>query len=175
MKVEEGLDTGPVYACRRVALGADRYLSPLRDELVEVGSTLLVESLAGGVGGLPVPEPQGGDPTIAPKLTPEDLRLHWARDGVQLQRVVRLETAWTTFRGRRLRIRRATFVAPETAPDAGADASAGPPGTLVGTTVTTGHGALRLEEVQPESRGPMPAADWARGVRPTVGERLGND
>jgi methionyl-tRNA formyltransferase len=51
---------------------------------------------------------------------------------------------------------------------------AGPPGTLVGTVVSTGNGGLALEEVQPESRKPMTADDWARGVRPVVGERLGS-
>ena len=51
---------------------------------------------------------------------------------------------------------------------------AGPPGTLVGTVVSTGNGGLALEEVQPESRKPMTADDWARGVRPAVGERLGS-
>jgi methionyl-tRNA formyltransferase len=41
--------------------------------------------------------------------------------------------------------------------------------------VSTGDGALVLEEVQPESRAPMPAEDWARGVRLLAGERLGSD
>ena len=43
------------------------------------------------------------------------------------------------------------------------------PGTLVGTVVCTGDGALALDEVQPESRAPMPAGDWARGVRLLAG------
>jgi methionyl-tRNA formyltransferase len=41
--------------------------------------------------------------------------------------------------------------------------------------VRTGDGALRLDEVQPESRSPMAAEDWARGVRLSAGERLGTD
>jgi methionyl-tRNA formyltransferase len=55
--------------------------------------------------------------------------------------------------------------------------SAAPPGTLVAAaaTVATGLDALRLVRVQPESRGPMAAEDWIRGVRPTVGERLGSE
>ena len=53
MKVEEGLDTGPVYGCRVVPIGDDLYLDALRAELVDAGSALLVESLAGGAGGPP--------------------------------------------------------------------------------------------------------------------------
>jgi len=86
-----------------------------------------------------------------------------------LHRVVRLGRAWTTFRGKRLGVLSATPVG------APAPAQAGPPGTLVGTVVCTGAGGLALEQVQPESRAPMPAGDWARGVRPLAGERLGSD
>ncbi len=68
MKLEEGLDTGPVYARRVVPIGSDADLAALRAELVELGSALLVESLAGGLAGLPVPEPQEGEPTIASKV-----------------------------------------------------------------------------------------------------------
>jgi methionyl-tRNA formyltransferase len=169
MKVEEGLDTGPVYACRAVPVASDFYLPELRDQLVELGSDLLVQSLAGGVGGLPAPRAQEGVPTIASKLTPQDYELHWEREAVHLHRVVRLGRAWTTFRGRRLGILRASPV------ETGVGAGAFLPGALKGTSVITGHGTLDLEEVQPESRAPMAAADWARGARPSVGERLGSD
>ena len=171
MKVEEGLDTGPVYGCRSLPTD-DLYLDALRAELVDAGTALLVELLAGGVAGLPVPEPQRGTATIAPKVLPDELRLRWDEPATQLHRVVRLGRAWTTFRGRRLGILRAT---PVTESPVGEGTGGGPPGTLVGIEVTTGAGRLRLEEVQPESRTPMPAGDWARGARPSVGERLGSD
>jgi methionyl-tRNA formyltransferase len=167
MKVEEGLDTGPVYGRLVVPIGPDEDLATLRDELVTAGCALLVAALANGAEGLPEPVPQSGEPTVASKLTPDDLRLAWEEPAVQLHRVVRLGRAWTTFRGKRLGVLRATPVA---APD-----PAGPPGTLVGTVVCTGAGGLALDQVQPESRAPMSAGDWARGVRPLAGERLGSD
>jgi methionyl-tRNA formyltransferase len=105
-------------------------------------------------------------------LTPEDFRLQWEQPAAQLHRVVRLGRAWTTFRGKRLGILRATPVA---APADAGSGGAGVPGTLVGTIVCAGDGALALEEVQPESRGPMGADDWVRGVRLLAGERLGSD
>ena len=173
MKLEEGLDTGPVYARLVVPIDDEVDLPTLRDELVTAGCALLVAALAHGVEGLPVPVPQSGEATMAAKVTPEDLHLQWEQPAVQLHRVVRLGRAWTTFRGKRLGVLRATPVAASAAGAGTIDAGA--PGTLVGTVVCTGDGALALDEVQPESRSPMPAGDWARGVRLLAGERLGSD
>src|SRR5580692_5067136 len=53
MKLEEGLDTGPVYARQVVTIGPDMDVASLRAELVERGSSLLVDSLVGGLAGLP--------------------------------------------------------------------------------------------------------------------------
>jgi methionyl-tRNA formyltransferase len=173
MKVEEGLDTGPVYAVRPVPIDPEVDLEGLRRELVTVGAELLVESLRGGVASPPEPQPQRGAPTMAEKITKEDLHLHFAQPADVLQRVVRLGQAWTTFRGRRLRVLQvAVEPEPEREPGAGAPP---PPGTLVGTSVLTGHGALRLLRVQPESRSPMSAVEWVRGIRPLPSERLGSD
>ena len=122
-------------------------------------------------------EPQEGEPTIAAKLTPEDLHLHWEETAAQLHRVVRLDRAWTTFRGRRLGILRGDTSAEADEPIDWARQSGvrSPPGTLVGTSVVTGRGTLLLQRVQPESRTPMAAEDWVRGVRLSVGERLGSE
>lgn len=169
MKIEEGLDTGPVYASRAVPLDDEITLADLRDRLTEVGAAMLVEALAGGVEGLPEPEPQSGEVTIAEKVTPSDLRLRWVEPARTLSRVVRLGRAWTTFRGRRLGILDAT---PD---DASRDGPSRAPGELDGASVATGEGSLRLRRVQPESRSPMSAEEWLRGVRPAAGERLGTD
>ena len=104
MKVEEGLDTGPVYAVRTVPLDDDITLAALRAELVAVASALVVDALAGGVAGLPDPVPQEGEVTMADKISKEDLHLDWTRPAVELKRVVRLGRAWTTFRGKRLTV-----------------------------------------------------------------------
>jgi methionyl-tRNA formyltransferase len=169
MKVEAGLDTGPVYAVRTVPLDDDITLAALRTELVTVASALVVDALADGVSGLPDPVPQEGAVTMADKISTEDLHLDWARSAVELKRVVRLGRAWTTFRGKRLTVLDVAL-APE-----GQDPGERPAGSLVGAVVATGSGALVLRQVQPESRSPMSADDWLRGVRPAVGERLGTD
>ncbi len=169
MKIEEGLDSGPVYATRTVPLDDEVTLAALRDELVAVASELVVDALAGGVSGLPVPQPQHGEVTIAEKITTEDLHLQWDRTALEVARVVRLGRAWTTFRGRRLGVLDAAVA------DAGVVPSGNAPGTLNGAYVSTGEGSLVLREVQPESRSPMSADEWLRGVRPGDGERLGTD
>jgi methionyl-tRNA formyltransferase len=169
MKVEEGLDTGPVYAVRTVPLDDTITLAALRRELVAVASALVVEALAGGVAGLPEPVPQEGEVTVADKISTEDLHLDWTKRAVDLTRVVRLGRAWTTFRGKRLTVLEVALGQSE-------DGAAGrPPGSLEGAIVATGGGTLVLQRVQPESRSPMSADDWLRGVRPAVGERLGTE
>jgi methionyl-tRNA formyltransferase len=170
MKIEAGLDTGPVYARRAVPIGDETTLHALQTQLVEIGTELLVGALAGGVDALPTPEPQVGEPTIAAKITPEDLHLDWTRPARELLRAVRLGRAWTTFRGKRLSVLDATV------DDAhGGAGEEHAPGAMVGGAVATGAGALVLGRVQPESRSPMSAEEWLRGVRPRNGERLGTD
>ena len=126
MKVEEGLDTGPVDAVRSLPLDDDVTLASLRERLVALGSSLLVDTLATGVSGLPEPAPQQGEATIADKITKEDLHLDWAAHAVQLKRVVRLGRAWTTFRGKRVTVLDADVG------EAPGDAGVQPPGTLLG-------------------------------------------
>ncbi len=162
MGLEEALDTGPVYACERLAVGPDETADGLRARLVEAGSTLLVRTLAAG---LDEAIPQVGEATYAAKLEVSDLELDWRRPAIELHRVVRIGGAWTTFRGRRLKVMEAR---PGEATDAW-----GPPGTLEATTVLTGEGVLELVRVQPEGKAAQPAAAWRNGARPTPGELLG--
>lgn len=163
MALEEGLDTGPVYACEERAIGEEETLDELRAALTEVGTRMLIDLLASG---LPTPTPQEGEPTYAAKIEPEEHHLDWSRPAVELHRVVRLGQAWTTFRGRRLRVLCARL-----APDApGLATGELDPSTL---RVATGGGALELIEVQPEGRGPQPATSWRNGARLQSGERMG--
>ena len=161
MALEEGLDTGPVYACEERALGAEETLEEVRSALAETGARMLVELLAAG---LPEPRPQQGEPTYAAKIDAEEHHLDWSRPAAELHRVVRLGQAWTTFRGRRLRVLRAR-------PAAGGELA---PGELDAGAlrVGTADGTLELVEVQPEGKGPQPAGAWRNGARLQPGERL---
>jgi methionyl-tRNA formyltransferase len=161
MALEEGLDTGPVYAREERAIGEDETLDEVRSALTAIGTGLLLDLLADG---LPEPEPQVGEPTYAAKIEPVEHHLDWARPAVELHRVVRLGSAWTTFRDRRLRVLRTRL-----APDGELPAGELDPARL---RVGTGAGALELIEVQPEGKGPQPATSWRNGARPQAGERF---
>lgn len=102
MKLDEGLDTGDVYACRQMSLNDTITRSELTDQLAQMGAQLLVDLLAGGVEGLPEPVEQTGDPVYAAKIESDDLRIDWGGTIDEIRRKVRLERAWTVFRGKRL-------------------------------------------------------------------------
>lgn len=154
MQVEEGLDTGGVYARRYVPIGADTTADELRRVLVAEGTDLLVEQLRRG---LAEPEPQVGEVTYANKISKDELIIDWRQPPEVVHRLVRLGGATTSFRGASLKVLAADLV------------GSTPGDELVGDVV----GGLRLVEVQPEGKRPMRFADFANGYRPAVGERLG--
>jgi methionyl-tRNA formyltransferase len=159
MQLDEGLDTGPVFACTEVPIGPTTTAASLRSALVASGTELLVSQLRAGLG---EPRAQEGEPTYAAKIDPAELRIDWGRPSVELHRLVRLGGAWTTFRGKRLKVL-------EAEPVGGAVGV----GELHDALVGTGDGALRLVTVQPEGRAPMPFSAWRNGARPLPGEVLG--
>jgi len=161
MAVEEGLDTGGIYALERVRIRPDETADELRARLVEIGAPLLVDVLA-RPGGIGEPAPQEGEPTYAAKITPEELELDWSKPAGELARLPRVGKAWTTFRGRRLLVVQAHAVA-----------GSGPPGVIDGLTVWAGDGGVELVRVQPEGKPVIDAAAWRNGARPQPGERLG--
>jgi methionyl-tRNA formyltransferase len=160
MVVEEGLDTGGIYAESRVAIDDDLTLAELRSILVERGIQLLLELLRDGIG---APRPQIGEPTYAAKIEPHEHRLDWSRPADELARVVRLGDAWTTFRGRRLKVHRARV----------SDRTDLAPGAIEGACAGTAAGALELVTVQPEGKAPMSFAAWRNGARPRPDESFG--
>lgn len=161
MAVDEELDTGPLYASRRLSIGPDQALADLQAELVQVGSTLLVEELQRG---LRSPTPQVGEPTYAAKIGSAENRLDFRRPAVDLHRVARIGRAWCEFRDRRLKVRRTAVCNDPT--------NGSTPGELVRDRVATADGWLVLVEVQPEGRKPMMVDAWLNGAQPRQGERL---
>jgi methionyl-tRNA formyltransferase len=155
MQLEEGLDTGPVYAREEVVITGTTTGESLRRELVEVGTRLLVEQLRDGLG---TPVAQEGEPTYAAKIQPDELRIDWSRPAREIDRLVRLGGAWTTLRGARLKVLAAELVDPDAASD-----------ELRADVV----GGLRLSRVQPEGRAAMDFGAFARGARLEPSERLG--
>ncbi len=143
MQIEEGLDTGGVYACTEVPIGPETTARELRASLVAAGSELLVQTLATG---LTTPAPQTGEATIAKKISTQDLRIDWSLPVEQIHRLIRVGGAWTTFRGARIKIHAAHLL--------DEDCTAG----------RVGLARLQITRLQPEGKPQMDMSAWRNGV-----------
>lgn len=183
MRLDAGLDTGPVLAVRREPIhNAQReHVSALTQRLSSAAAEMLVAELAAGVASLGPGRTQVGEVTYAAKIDPDELRLDFTKRVRELERVVRLDRAWTVFRGERLRVldavargkRGSERTTPKVLTPAGARTPESPPGTLSGTEVQAADGVLELLIVQPAGRRAQSADEWVRGARAAPGEVLG--
>jgi len=170
MKMDAGLDTGPVFAEARVAIAPDDDAGSLHDKLAELGANLLLGVLADVAAGRAKTTPQSGDGiTYAHKVEKADTRLHWERPASELERTVRAfrpsPGAVTRLGDEPLKIWRTRVVA-----------GRGEPGTVLAhgdaLVVACGADALAIDELQPAGGRRMNAADFVRGRRLPSGTRL---
>jgi methionyl-tRNA formyltransferase len=169
--LEEGLDTGPVYGTVTEVIRPDDTAGELLSRLASAGAGLLVATLDGIASGTvhPVPQPAEGV-SYAPKLTAQDAHLNFSAPAFAVHRQVRAVTpapgGWALFRDRRLGV----------GPMRLTDVAGLEPGELHVTKrevlVGTATAALQLGEITAPGKRAMPAADWARGARPRLGERF---
>jgi methionyl-tRNA formyltransferase len=172
MKMEEGLDTGPVGMVERVAIGPDMTAGELHDRLAPLGADLMVRALAAlSRGALSfTPQPEEGV-TYAHKIRNDEARIDWAAGAEAVHNQVR---GLSPFPG-------AFFTAdfgkgPERVKvlrSARAE-GAGAPGTLLDGhgLVACGEGAIRLVQVQRAGKAPVGVEDFLRGVRLAPGASL---
>ena len=172
-RLEEGMDTGPVYARLTEAIRPTDTSGDLLTRLAEAGAPLVVDVLRALNLGTAALEPQAEEGvTVAPMLTSADGEIRWADPAPASDRRVRGVTpapgAHTFYDGARLRLGPVAVV-PEVADL--------PPGRLRVTKhevlVGTGDCAVRLGQVAPAGKKWMAAEAWARGARPPVGAVLG--
>jgi methionyl-tRNA formyltransferase len=171
-QMEEGLDTGPVYAKRPVPIGPKTTAQELHDQLAALAADMIpgiVDGLAAG-SLTATPQPEEGV-TYAHKLRREEGRVDFAEPAVLVERRLRALNPWpgchTEVAGERLMLLAGEVV--EGAP------AAVEPGTVVGLplTVACGESALRVTRVQRAGRKPMGADEMQRGFAVPVGSRLG--
>jgi len=165
MRMDEGLDTGPMLLAESVPIGPRTTTALLHDALAEVGARLVLRALKAN----PPPHPQPEDgATYAPKLTREDGRIDWSRDAGFVERQVRALNPWpgtfTEWAGTTLKVL-------DCEP---ADAE-GEAGTVLDAqlTIACGRGAVRLLRVQVPGGGAMAGADFLRGHKVPAGSVLG--
>ena len=160
MQMEEGLDTGAVYASRSVPVDARENAAELTARLAHIGAEMMCDLLGGD---LPQPAEQEGESTYARKISAVDGVIDWQESSDVTLRRIRAVNAHTQVHGKRLRV-----ITAEPAP------AHGSPGSLQADgIVSTANGGVRLLTVQPEGKGPMDAADWLRGLKTDFPVRLG--
>lgn len=168
MRMDAGLDTGPVYATSVTTIAPDETAPSLTSRLATLGAALLVEVLAGlEVGTVTAVAQDETQATHAPRLRREDGLVEWTSiNAVDLDRRVRALQPWpgvtAPLGGQPVRLLEGTPVG-----SAGAAATAGGVLALVGEAadVATASGTFRLARVQPPGRRPMTAAAYLRGRR----------
>ncbi len=177
-RLDDGLDTGPVFGTVTETIRADDSAGALLERLAASGAQLLARTLDGIDDGElgPVPQPTDGV-SLAPKVGVDEARVRWANPALAVDRQIRACTpapgAWTVLRGERVKI------GPVARPPAEVPAEpdhALASGELVGSKtevwVGTGSRPVALRQVQPHGRRLMSALDWVRGLRLSAGERF---
>jgi len=173
MRMEEGLDTGPVYFMRQLRIEPDDTAGSLSAKLAALGGSCIVEALADlGTAQLgAIPQSDRGV-TYANKIEKQEAVIDWSRAAAQVERQVRafnpFPVANTSWRGAPLRIWRARALLHQ----------AGTAGRVIevngdGLLVECGSGALLVEELQRTGGRVMLAADFQRGAALQRGEILG--
>jgi methionyl-tRNA formyltransferase len=165
MRMEEGLDTGPMLLAQSIPVAPDATVAALHDALAAIGARLVLRALAEDPPATPQPE---DGVTYAPKLTKADGRLDWTQDAAALDRRVRALNPWpgTYFDqgGEQIRVLAAR-----------AEAGTGAPGTVLddAALVATGGAALRLLRLQRPGRAAQDADAFLRGFALPRGTVLG--
>ena len=167
MRMEEGLDTGPVLMAERVKI-ARQTSGELADQLSRLGADLMVRTLGalerGGV--TPVAQGEGGV-TYAKKILKDEARIDWSRPARELDCHVRglspFPGAWTQINGERVKV---LYAEPAE--------GAGLPGIVLddALTIACGDGALKLVKVQRAGGKAMAAADLLKGFAVPRGTQL---
>jgi methionyl-tRNA formyltransferase len=166
MQLDEGMDTGPVWARARTAIGPEESAGDLAGRLAEIGAELLAERLPAIVAGETEPVPQDDAlATAAAKVRVEEAHVDPIRHGSDaVLRAVRAfdprPGAWTVLEGQRFKLWQAASAA------AGSDTEPGVASFETDRVILgTRDGAVELRVVQPAGKARMPAADWMRGRR----------
>ena len=177
MKMDAGLDTGPMLATVRTEIIAEDNAQTLHDRLAELGADLLLGTIPGYMEGRIQPTPQPEGATYARKITKEDGLIDWSRSAQELSLRHRAFTPWPgsfTYLPQSGKKRLLKIWGAELENSAGDH----PPGTVLSTgregiRVACGSGVLRITELQREGGKRMQAGDFLAGTALPSGTQLG--
>lgn len=173
MFIEPALDTGPILLQQKTPIGEKETAPELMERLAEIGAELLVETLARLHDLTPRPQ-HDADATFAPVLNKEDGLIDWSLSAFAIERRVRgfqpWPNAYTSFNSKGLTIWSAEPATTTTTAKPGEIIVANHGELVVSCGDQT---ALRLIEVQPESRKRITVREFISGARLKVGDRFG--
>jgi len=170
MVMDEGLDTGPMLAMKRLPIGPEDTSATMYPKLAALGGELLRESLPAYLSGelKPVPQPSEGM-VLAPIIEKDEGKLDFNRPAIALERRLRAFTPWpgafTTLGGKLVKVHRVRVAEGQGTP--GTVLAAGPEGL----EVACGEGSLVLLDIQPEGKRVMKAAEFLMGHKLVVGSQ----
>ena len=174
MKMERGLDTGPLQLCRKIPIAPTDDAGTLHDKLAALSGECFVEALKALAAGPVTFTPQDeASASYAAKLEKDTGRIDWSKDAAFLERFVRAMNpwpgAWTSVslpdgtQKQRIRVAQARLSAsaPLTAPGEGQVLGSGEQSAFA---ITTGSGVLEVLQLQPEGKKPMSVGEYIRGA-----------
>lgn len=175
MRMDVGLDTGPVFTCRTTPIQADDTAATLHDRLAEIGADLTREYLDDILAGNLSAQAQDDElSTYAPMISKENGRLDWTKSAPEIDRQIRAMTPWpgafTTWQGKNLKILSANPSEKTTRALPGFVLTDEETGTAV---VAAGSGSIILETIQLAGKKAMSAGDFMRGRPEFAGSILG--
>jgi methionyl-tRNA formyltransferase len=174
MKLDEGMDSGPILAQRNAAIGDQENTEELTERLFEMGARLLIETLPDWIDGTITADPQDDSQvTVTSLLERADGEIDWSRPADEIARKVRAFHPWpgtfTTWNGKTLKVIEAH---PSNIFPSGAA-----PGDVVRAddaqpAIVTGNGTLILKRIQMEGRKAVTASEFAQGYQDFISSRL---
>ncbi len=171
MRMEAGLDTGPMLLKEALPIAADDSAATLHDKLAAQGGRLIVAALARLDSLAPEAQPEAGV-TYANKIDKREAAIDWSQPAAVIERRIRafdpFPGSLSSLRGETLKLWQATMVAAGGSGAAGTVLDVG----AAGIVVACGEGALRLTELQKPGGRRIGAADFLRGFAVTPGERF---
>lgn len=171
MQMDEGLDTGDVLCCEKIAIDPEETSGELFDRVTAVGARVLCETVpAIAAGSLTAVPQKHEEATLAPMLSKEMAQFEWTQTAEHIHNWVRGMNPWpgawfVTSAGKKVKVMECRTT----------DAESAAPGTVLATkplTIACGQGAVQLLRVVPEGSKPMDGSAFAAGLRLKTGDHL---